>query len=116
MCGVCVCVLYGVARVVCVCVCVCVRCAFACCVVLRVQCVRGVAFAVFCGGAVLCCVGGSVVKCCVVCGAACHAERTLRAYVQHAFVCTFPTSPCVPAIRAHAFQHVGVSPVHTGMF
>ena len=29
-------------------------------------------------------------------------------------VCPFDTSPCVPAPRAHAFQHVRVVPVHTG--
>ena len=28
-------------------------------------------------------------------------------------VCTFKTSPCVPAPRLHVFQHVRVLPVHT---
>ena len=31
-------------------------------------------------------------------------------------VCTFKTSPCVPAPRAHVEKHVDVVPVHTGTF
>ena len=31
-------------------------------------------------------------------------------------VCPFDTSPCVPAPRAHVFQHVRVVPVHTETF
>ena len=31
-------------------------------------------------------------------------------------VCPFDTSPCVPAPRAHVFQHVRVVCVHTGTF
>ena len=31
-------------------------------------------------------------------------------------VCTFKTSSCVPAPRAHVFQHVRVVPVYTGTF
>ena len=31
-------------------------------------------------------------------------------------VCTFKTSPCMPAKRAHVFQHVRVMPVHAGRF
>ena len=30
-------------------------------------------------------------------------------------MCTFETSPCMLATRAHAFQHVRVVPVHTGV-
>ena len=39
--------------------------------------------------------------CCVV---ACHAEKNLRAHVQHASVCTVKTSPCMPATRAQTFS------------
>ena len=31
-------------------------------------------------------------------------------------VCTFKTSPCMPATRAHAFQHERVLPAHTERF
>ena len=31
-------------------------------------------------------------------------------------MCPAKTSPCVPAPRAHMFQHVRVLPVHTGTF
>ena len=33
-----------------------------------------------------------------------------------ASVCTFKTSPCMPAPRAHVLKHVRVVPVHTGTF
>ena len=35
---------------------------------------------------------------------------------QHVPVCTFKTCPCVPAPRAHMFQHVRVVPAYTGVF
>ena len=37
-------------------------------------------------------------------------------HVQHASVCTFKTSPCLPATRTHVSQHVRVVPVHTEPF
>ena len=36
--------------------------------------------------------------------------------MKNVTVCTFKASPCVPAPRAHVFQHVRVVPVHTGTF
>ena len=36
--------------------------------------------------------------------------------IQNVSVCTFQTSPCVPAPRAHVETRVGVVPVHTGTF
>ena len=42
----------------------------------------------------------SVSVCCVVCEVWCNTLKTS--------VCTFETSPCMPATRAHAFQHVRV--------
>ena len=35
---------------------------------------------------------------------------------QHASVCRFKTSWCVPATRPHVFEHVDVLPVYTGAF
>ena len=35
-------------------------------------------------------------------------------HAENDSVCTFKTSPCMLATRAHAFQHVRVVPVHTG--
>ena len=35
---------------------------------------------------------------------------------KNASVCTFKTSPCVPAPRPHVLPHAGVVPVHTGTF
>ena len=49
--------------------------------------------------------------CCVVW----HAEKP-RVSIQNAPVCTFKTSPCVPAPRAHVFQHVRVVPAYTRTF
>ena len=43
-------------------------------------------------------------------------EKKNRVYVQNASVCTFKPSPCMPAPRAHVFQHVRVVQVHTGTF
>ena len=42
--------------------------------------------------------------------------RWLRVSTQNASVCTFNTSSCVPAPRAHVETHVRVVPVHTGTF
>ena len=42
-------------------------------------------------------------------------KKTLCGF-KNASVCTFKTSPCVPAPRAHVFQHVRVVLVHTGTF
>ena len=36
--------------------------------------------------------------------------------IQNVSVCTFHTSPCVPAPRAHVETRVGVVPIHTGDF
>ena len=35
---------------------------------------------------------------------------------KNASVCTFNTSPCMQAPRAHVLKHVRVVPVHTGTF
>ena len=48
-----------------------------------------------------------VCVCVCVCGVVWHAENP---------VCTFKTSPCVPAPRAHMFQHVRVVPAYTETF
>ena len=40
----------------------------------------------------------------------------LRVSVQNVTVCTFKTSPCVPASRAHVETHVRVVPAYTGTF
>ena len=40
----------------------------------------------------------------------------LRVSIQNVPVCTFKASPCVPAPRAHVFQHVRVVPAYTGRF
>ena len=48
-----------------------------------------------------------------------HTEKTVEKSLcgfRHAPVCTFKTRPCMPAPRAHVFQHVRVVPVHTGTF
>ena len=58
------------------------------------------------------------VVCVCVCGVACvvwHAENPCVS-VQIVLVCTFKTSPCVPAPRAHVETHVRVMPAYTGMF
>ena len=46
-----------------------------------------------------------VVWCGVVCRVVWHAENPV-CRLKNASVCRFKTSPCVPAPRAHAFQHV----------
>ena len=58
-----------------------------------------------------------VVFVCVVsvCGVVWHAENPV-CRLKTLSVCRFETSPCMPATRAHAFQHVRVVPVHTGTF
>ena len=60
------------------------------------------------------CVG---VQCWCWC-AVCHAEPppplpSHRVSIQHAPVCAFKTSPCVPAQRLHVFTHVGVGEIDT---
>ena len=35
---------------------------------------------------------------------------------KNASVCTFKTSPCMPATRAHAFEHVRVASIHGDVF
>ena len=61
------------------------------------------------------CVFVCVVWCGVVCRVVWHAENPV-CRLKNASVCRFKTSPCMPATRAHAFQHVRVVPVHTGTF
>ena len=54
---------------------------------------------------------GCVVGVCWLCRVVCvvwHAEKPS--------VCTFNTSPCVPATRPHVKKHVDVLPVHTVTF
>ena len=50
-----------------------------------------------------------------VCGLR-HAENVEKPVFgfKNASVCTFKTSPCMPAPRAHVLKHVRVVPVHTG--
>ena len=52
---------------------------------------------------VLCC--GVCVRCCGVCAVWCVVCRV-----------SVQTSPCIPAPRAHVFQHVRVVPAYTGAF
>ena len=39
-----------------------------------------------------------------------------QTWIQNVPVCTFKTSPCVPAPRAHVSTHVRVVPAYTGTF
>ena len=48
--------------------------------------------------------------CWCVCWSTPKKREKNRVYVQNASVCTFKTSPCMPAPRAHVFQHVRVVP------
>ena len=48
---------------------------------------------------------------CVVCGVRCCGVRRWRTSV-----CTFKTSPCIPAPRPHVETHVRVVPANTGTF
>ena len=50
---------------------------------------------------------------CAVCVVWCGALKNRRVSLQSASVCRSNTSPCMPATRAHVFQHVRVVPVHT---
>ena len=52
---------------------------------------------------------------CGVCRVVWHAENPV-CRLKTLSVCRLKTSPCMPATRAHAFQHVGVVPLHTGTF
>ena len=45
-----------------------------------------------------------------------HPSLPPRVSVRKTSVCTFKTSPCVPAPRAHVSTHVRVVPLHTGTF
>ena len=47
-------------------------------------------------------------------GVVCPFKTTVS--IQNVPVCTFRTSPCVPAPRAHVFQHARVLPAHTEAF
>ena len=77
-----------------------------------------VSVSVWCCGrvVVLCCVlcsGVRVVVCVCVCVVVvlwrCGVSiQNLRVSIQNVPVCTFRTSPCVPAPRAHVFQHAHV--------
>ena len=60
-----------------------------------------------------------------VCGRACNGSQAIDERIvclknplstQHVRLCTFETSPCVPASRAHMFQHVRAVPAYTGTF
>ena len=55
-----------------------------------------------------------------VCGVWCGTlKKKVKKHVcrsQHASVCRFITSPCVPATRPHALRHVDVLPVHIETF
>ena len=71
------------------------------------------------------CCGRVVVLCCVLCSGVCVVVvlwrcgvsiQNPRVSIQNEPVFTFKTLPCVPAPRAHVFQHVRVVPVHTGTF
>ena len=44
----------------------------------------------------------------------CGTLKTPRVWIQHVPVCTFKTSPCMPALCAHVETHVRVVLVHTG--
>ena len=52
---------------------------------------------------------------CVCCGTLKNEEKTVCGF-KNASVCTFKTSPCMPAPRAHVSTHVRVVPVHTETF
>ena len=57
-----------------------------------------------------------VVWCGVVCVVWCGTLTTPCVDSKTLSVCRFKTSPCMPALRAHAFQHVSVLPAYTGTF
>ena len=52
---------------------------------------------------------------CGVCLVVWHAEKPV-CRLKNACVCRFKTSPCMPATRAHASQHVRVVPAYTETF
>ena len=51
---------------------------------------------------------------CVCCGTLKKCGEKPVCGFKNASVCSFETSPCMLAPRAHTFQHVRVVPVHTG--
>ena len=64
-----------------------------------------------------------VVRCvvccwCAMCWCWCWCVTlTLHPSTHHVYpVCTFKTSPCVPALRPQVLPRAGVVPVHTGTF
>ena len=64
---------------------------------------------------------GVVVLCLCVCVFVCIAARWKRVknpcvWTEKPSVCAFKTSPCIPAPRAHVFQHVRVVPVYAVTF
>ena len=66
---------------------------------------------------------GVCLVCVFVCVCVClcvlrHAEKVEKPVFgfKNASVCTFKTSPCMPAPRAHVLKHVRVVPVHTETF
>ena len=95
---------------------------------LRVVCCAFVRLCVVCVVGVQCVGVGVCVGCVRWCWCWCvtltlpPTHPSLRVYVQNAPVCTFKTSPCVPAPRPQVLPHAGVVPgthgdvlnVHTG--
>ena len=65
---------------------------------------------------VVVCVWCVCVCVCVCCGTLKKRGKKPVLGFKNTSVCTFKTSPCMPAPRAHVFQHVRVVPVHTGTF
>ena len=87
-------------------------CDVVCCVVWCVSlwswCVFGVCVCVWCVRACVCVF--------VCCGTLKERGKTRVCGFKYASVCTFKTSPCMPAPSAHVFQHVRVMPIHTETF
>ena len=77
------------------------------------RCGRGVV-----GGRGVCvCVCLCVFVCvCVCCGTLKKKREKKCVDSKNASVCTFKTSPCMPAPRAHVETHVRVVPAYTGTF
>ena len=77
-------------------------------------------FSVFFLRVLVVCVSSCMFVCVVWCGVVCAVwSGTLKTPCVDSktlSVCRFKTSPCMPATRPHAFQHVGVLPAYTGTF